>query len=102
MLSEFIPNYDEWVPSETLLSTLGEMRLTRDKVEAVFAFYASDHAGQGPYASEIAKILGISKQNVERRMTELIAFRRAQRLHGKFVLVAGSYTHPAVRRLMGG
>lgn len=98
----FVPDYDQWEPPSELIELLATMRRTRDKVEAVYAFYANDHKGQGPYASEIASVLGVNKSNVERRMTELISEGRAKKLHGKFVLVRGTYTHPTVRKLMQG
>lgn len=102
-LTSFTPDYDKWSAPESLLIALQEPGLkTRDKVELVFAFYAHDHRGQGPFASEIAEILSISKQNVESRMVELIATGRAQKLHGKFALIRSDYTHPLIIDLLEG
>jgi hypothetical protein len=95
----FKPDYDTWEPPSDLLDLLADKALqTRDKVELVFSFYARDHKGQGPWAREIACVLSIAKQNVERRMTELIAEGRAKKINGKFVLTEGKYSHPAIRK----
>lgn len=98
----FVPNYDRWEPPDWLFPLLDQARLTRDKVEIVWAVYAHDHKGQGPWASEIADVLGIAKQNVERRMTELIAEGRAAKRHGKFILIKSNYTHPAIVDFLDG
>src|SRR5258708_39420499 len=89
--SPFIPNYDHWQPPAALLDLLPSLLHTRDRVEAVIAFYAAEHGGQMPYAREIADVLHIAKQNVEQRMTELIAEGRARRLNGKYMLCAAHY-----------
>jgi|SRR5579859_743948 len=94
--SPFVPNYDHWQPPAALLDLLPALPLTRDRVEAVIAFYAAEHGGQGPYAREIAEVLNIAKQNVEQRMTELIAEGRARRHNGKYMLNAADYHHPAL------
>ena len=96
----FVPDYDDWNPPSEMYELLAEVKYTRDRVEIVHAFYAATHRGQGPFASEIARVLGIAKQNVERRMLELIAEGRARKLHGKFILIAGNYTHPKVGALL--
>lgn len=96
----FEPDFDQWNPSDEMYALLAELRYTRDKVELVWACYAHDHHGQGPFASDIARILNIAKQNVEGRMVELIAMGRAKKLHGRFVLVEGQYTHPAAAKLL--
>ena len=94
--SSFVPNYDRWQPPAALVDLLPSLPHTRDRVEAVIAFYAADHGGQGPYAREIAAVLHIAKQNVERRMGELIAEGRACRHNGKYMLNAARYHHPAI------
>lgn len=92
---------DKWTPSETLLEALNQPGLyARDKVEMVYAFYAHDHGGHGPYASEIAEVLEVSKQYIEAKMTELIAYGRAKRIHGKFTLIKSDYTHPSIISLL--
>jgi hypothetical protein len=92
----FVPNYDHWEPPAALLELLPSLPLVRDRVEAVIAFYCADHGGQGPFAREIAEVLHIAKQNVERRMNELIAEGRARRHNGKYMLCAAHYQHPAL------
>ncbi len=93
----FVPNYDRWQPPAALVDLLPSLPHTRDRVEAVIAYYAADHGGQGPFAREIAAVLHIAKQNVERRMSELIAEGRASRHNGKYMLNAAHYDHPALK-----
>ena len=101
MALPFQPQYDKWEPPDDLLNLLATQGLrTRDKVEIVYAFYAKTHNGQGPYASEISIVLGISKHNVEMRMQELINEGRAIRINGKFTLQRAQYTHAAIRELV--
>ena len=68
----------------------------RDKVELVIAFYCRDHAGNAPSLSEIARTLGIAKQNVERRVVELTNQGRVERLDGKLLLKKSEHSHPLV------
>jgi hypothetical protein len=98
----FTPDYDQWEPPTELVEHLSTLTLTRDKVEAVFVVYAHYHHGQGPYASEIARILSLSKQTVENRMKDLIIIGRASRIHGKYAILTGNYTHPALAKVLKG
>lgn len=97
MADIFNPDYDKWTPPEELFIVLNEGGLySRDKVEIVYAFYAHDHGGQGPYAREIAEVLGVSKKLVELKMKELIERGRAEKINGKFSLVKSDYSHPSI------
>jgi len=97
----FQPQYDRWEPPDDLLNLLSDNRLrTRDKVELVYAFYSKAHNGQGPYASEIAEVLSISKRTIEIAMVALIAENRAVKINGKFALRKATYTHEAIRDIV--
>jgi len=86
-----------WEPPQTLQDLLTDSSLkVRDKVELVIAFYSQDHGGNAPSMKEIGDVLGIARQNVERRVLELVAQGRAERLDGKLILRRSSYSHPAL------
>lgn len=98
----FQPILDKWEPPDELFERLADKRLrTRDKVELVYSYFAADHHGQGPYASEIAEVLGIAKQNVEQQMVKLVAEGRATKRHGRFYLSPARWTHPIVSKFSG-
>jgi hypothetical protein len=89
-----------WEPPAALKNLLLEAALkSRDKVELVIAYYSLDHGGNAPSMKETADVLGIARQNVERRILELIAEGRAERLDGKLILRKSSYSHPALADL---
>src|SRR5579862_1401054 len=66
----------------------------RDKVELAIAFYSRDHGGNAPSLAETARILGIAKQNVEKRLLELANQGRVERVDGKLVLKKTEQSHP--------
>lgn len=96
----FSPRYDRWTPADQVMDAINKCTLVRDKVEVLFAHFANDHGGQGASAYEIARILRIARQNIQRRMDDLIDEGRAIRRHGKFYLILHSKTHPSVRHIV--
>src|SRR4030042_186970 len=95
------PDFVEWIPPEELLNILKDDELRAyEKVELVCGYYAWQHHGQHPFASEIAKVLNVSKQAVEHSMDRLRLKGRATKKNGKFALVNGRYTNPTVAKLL--